>query len=159
MERTWCCLLYLFHSLPVVFRVLFSFILLPLDRIRTENDRVHRVRKVRRFQEESGDASFSFQSFLPSRREMAPIPVSIKHNAKKYDLEIDPTKPALDFKAAIYSLTGVEPEKQKVNFFAFFLSCCSDLLYPGSHKRSGVEGCFYSFHRDASLAEVSHGTG
>jgi hypothetical protein len=56
-----------------------------------------------------------FSCSLPSAHsQMAPVPVSVKHNGKKYDLELHPSEPASDFKAAIYSVTGVEPDKQKV---------------------------------------------
>jgi ubiquitin carboxyl-terminal hydrolase 14 len=40
--------------------------------------------------------------------------VSVKHRGKKYDVEIDPSATGEDFKLQLYSLTGVEPERQKV---------------------------------------------
>ncbi|KAF3911231.1 hypothetical protein ABW20_dc0108680 [Dactylellina cionopaga] len=45
---------------------------------------------------------------------MATIPVIVKHSGKKYDLELDTSLPGEVFKMQIYSLTGVEPERQKV---------------------------------------------
>ncbi|EPS40531.1 hypothetical protein H072_5607 [Dactylellina haptotyla CBS 200.50] len=45
---------------------------------------------------------------------MATIPVVVKHSGKKYDLELDTSLPGEVFKMQIYSLTGVEPERQKV---------------------------------------------
>ncbi|KAK6350345.1 deubiquitinating enzyme [Orbilia brochopaga] len=45
---------------------------------------------------------------------MATIPVVVKHGGKKYDLELDTSLPGEVFKMQIYSVTGVEPERQKV---------------------------------------------
>ncbi|KAJ6781230.1 hypothetical protein PWT90_05093 [Aphanocladium album] len=45
---------------------------------------------------------------------MAIIPVVAKHQGKKYDVEVDTDTTGLDFKLQIYSLTNVEPERQKI---------------------------------------------
>ncbi|KAI1851955.1 hypothetical protein JX265_008239 [Neoarthrinium moseri] len=45
---------------------------------------------------------------------MASIPVVVKHQGKKYDVEVDPESTGETFKFQLYSLTGVEPERQKV---------------------------------------------
>ncbi|GME24102.1 Ubiquitin [Neofusicoccum parvum] len=45
---------------------------------------------------------------------MASIPVVVKHQGKKYDVELDPTSTGETFKFQLYSLTGVEPERQKI---------------------------------------------
>ncbi|KAK6348768.1 deubiquitinating enzyme [Orbilia blumenaviensis] len=45
---------------------------------------------------------------------MASIPVIVRHGGKKYDLELDTSLPGEVFKMQLYSLTGVEPERQKV---------------------------------------------
>ncbi|KAI1423902.1 ubiquitin carboxyl-terminal hydrolase-like protein [Xylaria sp. FL1777] len=45
---------------------------------------------------------------------MASIPVVVKHQGKKYDVEIDTDSTGEVFKFQLYSLTGVEPERQKV---------------------------------------------
>lgn len=45
---------------------------------------------------------------------MAAIPVKVKHQGKLYDVELDPTATGETFKFQLYSLTGVEPERQKV---------------------------------------------
>ncbi|KAK9417465.1 putative Ubiquitin carboxyl-terminal hydrolase 14 [Seiridium unicorne] len=41
-------------------------------------------------------------------------PVVVKHSGKKYDVEVDPESTGETFKFQLYSLTGVEPERQKV---------------------------------------------
>ncbi|OBT93887.2 deubiquitinating enzyme [Pseudogymnoascus verrucosus] len=45
---------------------------------------------------------------------MATIPVIVKHQGKKYEVELDPTSLGEVFKFQLYSLTGVEPERQKI---------------------------------------------
>ncbi|KAA6414281.1 MAG: ubiquitin thiolesterase [Lasallia pustulata] len=45
---------------------------------------------------------------------MAAIPVIIKHQGKRHDVELDPTSTGETFKYQLYSLTGVEPERQKI---------------------------------------------
>ncbi|KAI1108531.1 ubiquitin carboxyl-terminal hydrolase-like protein [Nemania sp. NC0429] len=45
---------------------------------------------------------------------MASIPVIVKHQGKKYDVEVDPESTGEIFKFQLYSLTGVEPNRQKV---------------------------------------------
>lgn len=48
------------------------------------------------------------------KRETNRFAVSVKHRGKKYDVEIDPSATGEDFKLQLYSLTGVEPNRQKV---------------------------------------------
>lgn len=45
---------------------------------------------------------------------MASIPVVVKHQGKPYNVEVDPESTGEVFKFQLYSLTGVEPERQKV---------------------------------------------
>ncbi|KAH6651749.1 ubiquitin carboxyl-terminal hydrolase 14 [Truncatella angustata] len=45
---------------------------------------------------------------------MASIPIVVKHAGKKYDVEVEPESTGETFKFQLYSLTGVEPERQKV---------------------------------------------
>ncbi|KAI9370657.1 ubiquitin carboxyl-terminal hydrolase 6 [Aspergillus egyptiacus] len=45
---------------------------------------------------------------------MASIPVIVKHQGKRYDVELDPSSNGETFKFQLYSLTGVEPERQKI---------------------------------------------
>ncbi|KAL4805827.1 hypothetical protein BDV18DRAFT_13503 [Aspergillus unguis] len=45
---------------------------------------------------------------------MASIPVIVKHQGKRYDVELDPSANGETFKFQLYSLTGVEPERQKI---------------------------------------------
>ncbi|KAL4924770.1 ubiquitin-specific protease UBP6 [Aspergillus undulatus] len=45
---------------------------------------------------------------------MASIPVIVKHQGKRYDVELDPASNGETFKFQLYSLTGVEPERQKI---------------------------------------------
>ncbi|KAJ9160854.1 Cysteine proteinase [Coniochaeta hoffmannii] len=45
---------------------------------------------------------------------MGAITVGVKHKGKKYDVELEPTSTGEDFKLQLYSLTGVEPDRQKV---------------------------------------------
>ncbi|KAI1339258.1 ubiquitin carboxyl-terminal hydrolase [Xylariaceae sp. FL0016] len=45
---------------------------------------------------------------------MATIPVVVKHQGKKYDVEVDTESLGEVFKFQLYSLTGVEPERQKI---------------------------------------------
>lgn len=40
--------------------------------------------------------------------------VSVKHQGKKYDVEVDPSSTGEDFKLQMFSLTDVEPERQKI---------------------------------------------
>ncbi|KAL7926736.1 ubiquitin carboxyl-terminal hydrolase 14 [Trichoderma austrokoningii] len=42
------------------------------------------------------------------------ITVAVKHQGKKYDVEVDPESNGLDFKLQLFSLTNVEPERQKI---------------------------------------------
>lgn len=43
-----------------------------------------------------------------------PSIVIVKHQGKKYDVELDPASTGEIFKFQLYSLTGVEPERQKI---------------------------------------------
>ncbi|KAB5547023.1 hypothetical protein GE09DRAFT_1129590 [Coniochaeta sp. 2T2.1] len=45
---------------------------------------------------------------------MGSITVGVKHKGKKYDVELEPSSTGEDFKLQLFSLTGVEPERQKV---------------------------------------------
>lgn len=45
---------------------------------------------------------------------MATIPVTVKHQGKKYEVDLDPSSTGEVFKFQLYSLTGVEPERQKI---------------------------------------------
>ncbi|KAL1956395.1 hypothetical protein VTO42DRAFT_7378 [Malbranchea cinnamomea] len=45
---------------------------------------------------------------------MASIPVIIKHQGKRYEVELDPSSNGETLKYQLYSLTGVEPERQKI---------------------------------------------
>ena len=45
---------------------------------------------------------------------MAPLKVHVKHAGKKHDAELDPEKPPLAFKEAVYQLTGVPVDRMKV---------------------------------------------
>ncbi|EER27144.1 deubiquitinating enzyme [Coccidioides posadasii str. Silveira] len=45
---------------------------------------------------------------------MATIPVIVKHQGKRLEVEIDPAANGETFKFQLYSLTGVEPERQKI---------------------------------------------
>ncbi|KAI1141029.1 cysteine proteinase [Hypoxylon sp. FL0543] len=45
---------------------------------------------------------------------MATIPIVVKHQGTKYDVEVDPDSTGDVFKFQLYSLTGVEPERQKI---------------------------------------------
>lgn len=38
----------------------------------------------------------------------------VKHQGNKYDVEVEPSSTGLEFKEIVYSLTGVEPERQKI---------------------------------------------
>lgn len=40
--------------------------------------------------------------------------VVVKHQGKRYNVELDPTSTGETFKYQLYSLTGVEPERQKI---------------------------------------------
>ncbi|KAF9773205.1 hypothetical protein IL306_009028 [Fusarium sp. DS 682] len=45
---------------------------------------------------------------------MSSISVVVKHQGKKHDVEIDPNSTGEDFKLQMFSLTNVEPERQKI---------------------------------------------
>lgn len=56
-----------------------------------------------------------------------PSPVDIKHAGKAYKVEFDPSKPAKEFKDAIYQVTGVPSDRMKVMFAAKLLKDTDDL--------------------------------
>ncbi|KAI9768915.1 MAG: deubiquitinating enzyme [Geoglossum simile] len=45
---------------------------------------------------------------------MATIPVVVKHSGKRHNVDLDPESPAEVFKYQLYSITGVEPARQKI---------------------------------------------
>ncbi|KAG5972031.1 hypothetical protein E4U55_000952 [Claviceps digitariae] len=45
---------------------------------------------------------------------MASLKVVVKHQGKKHDVEIDPSSTGEDFKLQLFSLTNVEPDRQKI---------------------------------------------
>ncbi|KAJ5622575.1 Ubiquitin carboxyl-terminal hydrolase 7 [Penicillium herquei] len=45
---------------------------------------------------------------------MAAIPIIIKHGGKRHEIELDPTSTGETLKYQLFSLTGVEPDRQKV---------------------------------------------
>ncbi|KAI4933567.1 uncharacterized protein J4E92_003235 [Alternaria infectoria] len=45
---------------------------------------------------------------------MASVPVIVKHQGKKHEVEVDTTSTGETFKYQLFSITGVEPERQKV---------------------------------------------
>ncbi|KAH8654509.1 hypothetical protein BGZ60DRAFT_473063 [Tricladium varicosporioides] len=45
---------------------------------------------------------------------MATIPVIVKHQGKKYNIDLDPSTTGEVLKFQLYSLTGVEPDRQKI---------------------------------------------
>ncbi|EOA90983.1 deubiquitinating enzyme [Exserohilum turcicum] len=45
---------------------------------------------------------------------MASIPVIVKHQGKKHEVEVDTTSTGETFKYQLFSITGVEPDRQKV---------------------------------------------
>ncbi|KAG9574896.1 cysteine proteinase, partial [Aureobasidium melanogenum] len=45
---------------------------------------------------------------------MATIPVIVKHQGTKYEVDLDPEATGETFKYQLYSLTNVEPERQKI---------------------------------------------
>ncbi|KAL9072628.1 MAG: hypothetical protein Q9161_003486 [Pseudevernia consocians] len=45
---------------------------------------------------------------------MSAIQVFVKHQGKKHEVELDPTSTGETFKYQLYSLTGVEPDRQKI---------------------------------------------
>ncbi|TWU74274.1 deubiquitinating enzyme [Metarhizium rileyi] len=45
---------------------------------------------------------------------MASLTVVVKHQGKKYDIEIDASSTGEDFKLQLFSLTNVEPDRQKI---------------------------------------------
>lgn len=59
----------------------------------------------------------SFQGMYVPRKAILPALMEIvfvKHQGKKHEVELDPTASGETFKYQLYSLTGVEPERQKV---------------------------------------------
>lgn len=52
--------------------------------------------------------------FSARSKQLLTVTVVAKHQGKKYDVEVDTDSTGLDFKLQIYSLTDVEPERQKI---------------------------------------------
>ncbi len=50
----------------------------------------------------------------PSRVNPLTSTVVVKHQGKRYELELDPASTGETFKIQLFSLTGVEPERQKI---------------------------------------------
>ncbi|KAJ3192927.1 Ubiquitin carboxyl-terminal hydrolase 14 [Irineochytrium annulatum] len=42
------------------------------------------------------------------------VKVQVKWSGKKFDIDLDPAQPGLVFKTQLYTLTGVEPDRQKI---------------------------------------------
>ncbi len=57
---------------------------------------------------------------------MAPLNVSIKHTGKAYPVQLDPDEPPSVFKHAIYSVTGVPPDRMKVMIKGGYLKVSAD---------------------------------
>ncbi|KND91894.1 Ubiquitin carboxyl-terminal hydrolase 6, partial [Tolypocladium ophioglossoides CBS 100239] len=53
-------------------------------------------------------------SSVPKPSTMASIAVVVKHQGKKYDVEVEPNSTGEDFKLQLFSLSNVEPERQKI---------------------------------------------
>ena len=51
---------------------------------------------------------------LTPRFSLTAVVVFVKHQGKKYEVELDPTSTGETFKFQLYSLTGVEPDRQKI---------------------------------------------
>ena len=63
---------------------------------------------------------------------MAPLKVHIKHAGKKYDVDLDPEKPPLVFKEAVYQVTGVPIDRMKVMVKGGVLKVRRDFQKPTS---------------------------
>ena len=50
----------------------------------------------------------------PPREVSLTVTVIVKHQGKKHEIEVDPTSTGEDFKLQLFSLTNVEPERQKI---------------------------------------------
>lgn len=61
---------------------------------------------------------------------MAPFKVHIKHAGNKYDLELDPDKPPLAFKEAVYRSTGVPIDRMKIMVKGGVLKVCQGFSEP-----------------------------
>lgn len=61
----------------------------------------------------SNSSSRVSASFVNTTNVISPK-VVIKHGANKHDVEVDPSSTGAEFKEIVYSLTGVEPERQKI---------------------------------------------
>lgn len=59
------------------------------------------------------------------------MPVIVKHKGKKYDVEIEPESTGEDFKLQLFSLTNVEPARQKVLIKGGLLKDSDDLSAVG----------------------------
>jgi ubiquitin carboxyl-terminal hydrolase 14 len=54
------------------------------------------------------------EHYVNERNICSRFAVVVKHQGKKYDVELDPTSTGEVFKFQVYSLTGVEPDRQKI---------------------------------------------
>ena len=54
------------------------------------------------------------------------IPVTVKWGKESYDVEADTSQPPTVFKFQLYSLTGVQPERQKIMIKGGFLKDDAD---------------------------------
>ena len=62
----------------------------------------------------SGEESFQ-ELYCKARQMNADYPiVTVKHGGKKYNLEVDPSSTGETFKYQVFSVTNVEPERQKI---------------------------------------------
>ena len=55
------------------------------------------------------------------------IPVHVKHAGRVHDVELNPDLPPLEFKNAIYQVTGVPTDRMKVMVKGGILKVCSDI--------------------------------
>ena len=65
---------------------------------------------------------------------MAPINVHAKHAGKKHDVELDPEKPPIAFKEAVYQVTGVPVDRMKVMVKGGVLKVCRN-FWKSTRKR------------------------
>lgn len=62
----------------------------------------------------SGIQGKAFNSHYTPSEMLTNVSVFVKHQGKRYEVELDPTSTGETFKYQLYSLTGVEPERQKI---------------------------------------------
>lgn len=76
------------------------------------------------------------------------IAVFVKHQGKRYEVELDPTSTGETFKFQLYSLTGVEPDRQKILVKGGQLKDDTDLSTLGA-SRANVHDDGYSLEWDS----------